>query len=96
MRRFWLLAANALFGGALLFAQAVGSQNTGASAGGNRTPGTEATDPKSGTPNEPAGKPKKVKLDPKIVKKARATPGHGKNAVPTNEPVTDPHESDTK
>lgn len=40
MRQFWLLVANALFGVALLFAQAVGSQNTGASAGGNRETGS--------------------------------------------------------
>jgi hypothetical protein len=84
-----MIAASTLLGVSLLFAQ-------GASPGGNRTPGTESTDPRSGTPNEPKGTPEKVKLNPKIVKKARATPEHGKNPVPTPEPVTDPHETGAK
>jgi hypothetical protein len=92
-------------------AQGVGTENNGAGPGGNRTSGTPPDTPDGhvvATPKNPGevkGEVKKVKkarkvksdkLDPKIVERARATPEHGANAVPSAPPVTDPHEQPAK
>jgi len=84
-----------------MLAQAVGAENTGASPGGNRTGGNPpntadghvvaAAPSTSGT--ETKTKARKPKLSRKTIKSARATPEHGKNAVPSDPPEADPHES---
>jgi hypothetical protein len=104
MKRYLWFAAAGFFSVSLIFAQGVGTENNGASPGGNRTGGTPPNTPDGHvvtqtqpTPApEKARKVKKVKLDPKIVARARATPEHGKNAVPSDPPATDPHEQPAK
>jgi hypothetical protein len=120
MKRYLWFAAAGFLSVSLIFAQGVGTENNGASPGGNRTGGTPPdtpdghvvtqaqptappvettpaeTTPKNTGKAEKARKVKKAKLDPKIVARARATPEHGKNAVPSDPPATDPHEQPAK
>ena len=108
MKRYLWFAAAGFFSVSLIFAQGVGTENNGAGPGGNRTGGTppDTRDGHVVTQAQPtpapaetakrARKVKKVKLDPKIVARARATPEHGKNAVPYDPPATDPHEQPAK
>jgi hypothetical protein len=104
MKRYLWFAAAGFLSVSLIFAQGVGTENNGAGPGGNRTGGTPPDTPdghvvaQAQPPPAPekARKVKKAKLDPKIVARARATPEHGANAVPSDPPVTDPHEQPAK
>ena len=106
MKRYPWFALAGFLSVSLIFAQGVGTENTGAGPGGNRTGGAPPDTPDGHVVTQPqpppvptakkARKVRKVKLDPKIVARARATPEHGANEVPSDPPATDPHEQPAK